>query len=121
MSPTRALISHELPVIDLGNDPDPPYLSTMRNGVGRLRNVAPGRGPARRLTIRARAGKDAVRSCLPSYLEPYSPQRCRRPPLGGPQHNRIPARSDPFSAGQASPGPEQKAINRGHDNRWSYG
>src|SRR5271154_2527168 len=30
----------------------PAHLSTMRNGAGRLRNVAAGHGPARRLTFR---------------------------------------------------------------------
>jgi hypothetical protein len=49
----------------------PPGLSTMRNGAGRLRNVVPAHGPARRLTFRTRAGEDVARSRLPSPLEFY--------------------------------------------------
>lgn len=38
------------------------HLSTMRNGAGRLRNVAPGRGPARRL----QAGTNTSSTAIPS-------------------------------------------------------
>ena len=54
LSGSREIVSH------------PAGLSTKRNGMSRLRSVAPGSRPARRLRIRARAGEDAVR-CLPSY------------------------------------------------------
>ena len=88
-----------------------------RVGLGTAARRRVGYWPARRLTIRSRAGEDAVRSRLSSHMEPYSPRHAEGPQLGGPQHNRIPARSDPYTGSQPSPGPEQKAINRGHDNR----
>jgi hypothetical protein len=50
-----------------GNGPDPPYLSTMRYGTGRLRYVALGYEPARHRAFTSRAGEDAVRSRLSSY------------------------------------------------------
>ena len=48
---------------------DPPLLSTMRHGTGRLRNVAPGYEPARRLTFGYRAGEDAERPLPSVHLE----------------------------------------------------
>lgn len=61
----------------------PPGLSTMRNEAGRLRNVVPGHGPARRLTFSSRAGKDAVRSRLPSDIwSPIAPQMPKAPARG---------------------------------------
>ena len=52
-----------------GDDPDPPCLSTMRYGTGRLRYVAPGYEPARRLTFGYRAGEDAERPLPYVHLE----------------------------------------------------
>ena len=52
-----------------GNGPDPPLLSTMRHGTGRLRYVAPGCEPARRLTFGYRAGEDAERPLPSVHLE----------------------------------------------------
>jgi hypothetical protein len=39
-----------------------------------------------------------------SKSELYRPHTCQRPPLGGPQHNPIPVRSDPFSGRQTKSG-----------------
>jgi hypothetical protein len=58
---------------------DPPLLSTMRYGTGRLRYVVPDREPARRLRIRLRAGEDADRPLPSIHLGGVLGQKRQRP------------------------------------------
>ena len=81
--------------------------------------IALDRKVAERAPAGSRSGARPAKMLALSALEqpePYQPRK-REAPARGAAHNRIPARSDPSPAAKPSPGPEQKANNRGHDNR----
>ena len=104
-----------------GNGADPPLLSTMRHGTGRLRYVAPGYEPARRLTFGYRAGEDAERPLPSVHLEIHkaleTPEAWHKARPSN--ENRIPACSDPLLVGAGRiPNRSPERLNtRGHHNR----